>query len=60
MATSYYSPVSKTLNDKGIIRDIKIAGEYYKRGDIVRCYDILSGIAAAIKSKVRSDIKEGK
>ena len=44
----YYDIVSKRLNHQSIIRDIKVANEYFRRGDIRKCRDILTKVVAAI------------
>lgn len=44
----YYDIVSKRLDHSKIIQAIKTANEYFRRGDICRCRDMLSEVIAAI------------
>lgn len=44
----YYNSYTKELDDKGIIKAIKIASDFYKRGSIVEARDIMADIVRAI------------
>ena len=44
----YYNSHKKELDDIGIIKAIKIAGDYYKRGCIIEARDILADVVNAI------------
>lgn len=44
----YYNSYTKELDDKGIIKAIKIAGDLYKRGNIIEARDIMTDVVRAI------------
>lgn len=54
----YYNVVTHELDNKGIIKDIKIAGEFYKRGNIEECYNILYEIVFALQLRIKNNYKE--